>query len=123
MAMSKKINSQGFTLIGLLIAAMILAIVAIAASQIFGTALSAANTARQQFIAVNIAREGLELVHALRDTNWFTADDRSHWLDHGLCSDGINQFTDTNRQFIIEPSDVQNLTNVRTNANGNLYLR
>jgi len=121
MAMSKLINNpNGFTLVGLLVAAMILAVVAIAASGIFGTAQATANIARQQFIAVNSAREGLELVHALRDSNWFTTDSRSHWLDHGLCTDGFSQFTDSNRQFTITPGEVENLTNVSSNSNSAL---
>jgi type II secretory pathway pseudopilin PulG len=121
--MSKKTNNEtGFTLVGVLVAALILAVVAIAASGIFSSALSTANIARHQFIAVNIAREGLELVHALRDTNWFTQDDRSHWLDHGLCTDGFNQFTDTNRQFTISPADLQNLNNVHTDSDGAITI-
>ena len=116
-------NSQrGFTLIGLLIAALILSVIALAASGLLTQANQTANTARQQFIALNLAREGLELVHAVRDTNWFTSDDRSLWLEHGLCTTNGVSSTDSNRQFLIDAKRVQNSDTVLPVASGALYL-
>lgn len=115
-------KSSGFSLVGLLIAAFIIVIITIASSALFGQAQRASSIARQEFIATNVAREGLELVHGVRDTNWFTSDERTRWLDHGLCSDGVNSFSENNRTIIIDAATVRN-GGTAQNGSGVLYIK
>lgn len=103
---SKK--SEGFTLIGVLVAAIIIVMGTLATTRLLGTTERFAGLGRENFIAINSAREGLELVRAMRDTNWFTNEDRTFWLDHGICRTDTTTFSDTKRQFTVDPSVVRN---------------
>lgn len=114
---SPEASVVGFSLVGLLIAAFIIVMVVMASSRLFGSAQKAATISREKFIALNVAREGLELVHAMRDNNWFTNTDRSFWLDHGLCVDNAD-----NHQIFIEPKTVRNNDTATNDGSSNLYI-
>jgi len=67
-------NNQGFTLIELMIALAVFTIGVVAA---LGLALSNHNNSRDnldKIIAVNLAREGAELIKNVRDSNWLRAE-------------------------------------------------
>lgn len=84
--MSHRNNQFGFTLIEVLVAVSILVVISLGVIQLLVRSKQVADTGREKFVATNLAREGLELVRALRDTNWFTDDDRSHWIADSMCS-------------------------------------
>ncbi|MDP3997557.1 MAG: hypothetical protein Q8P73_03595 [bacterium] len=78
-------NSRGLTLIGVVVATFIVVVAIVLLSRIMATNNKATRLAQQKFIATALAREGLELVQAWRDQNWFSADNPG-WTDQ-LCSD------------------------------------
>jgi prepilin-type N-terminal cleavage/methylation domain-containing protein len=80
-------NSRGFTLIEILVAISILTVGALAAMRLMARSENIAHISRQQFVGLSVAREGLELVRDLRDTNWFSQDDEKAWANT-LCPDG-----------------------------------
>lgn len=82
-------SQEGFTLIGVLVALTMVSVVTIGIAQLMTRAEQVVQIARSEFIATNLAREGLELVRSVRDTNWFTDDNRAHWIDDRMCG----QFT------------------------------
>lgn len=71
----QNLNQRGETLAETLIALSILAIgITMASSSIINT-LRNMTTAKNRIIAVNIAREGMEAMHNIRDTNWLLYSD------------------------------------------------
>jgi len=82
---------RGFTLIGVVVALLLLTTVTISLSHLLATRNRAVETGRQTLVAANLAREGLELVRIKRDDNWLAGDGRS-WVA-GLCDTGSTAFT------------------------------
>ncbi|MBI3250543.1 MAG: prepilin-type N-terminal cleavage/methylation domain-containing protein [Candidatus Andersenbacteria bacterium] len=80
-------SQQGLTLIGVLVATIILSIIGVSASQLLTRSERVAEVASSEFVASNIAREGLELVRAMRDNNWFQGDDETEWIGEELCAE------------------------------------
>ncbi len=78
----RKLHS-GLSLIGVVVALFILSVGTLATSQLVAQSRQIGGLAREKFIALNLAREGLELAANLRDTNWFTPIKVS-WVA-GLC--------------------------------------
>lgn len=64
----------GVTLIGVLVAALILVSGALAIVQLVSRTQHTAGLALEKFVATSLARESLELVQNQRDTNWFSHD-------------------------------------------------
>ena len=77
--------NHGLSLIGVLVALFLLVIIVLTLSQLTVSTEKVARLSRDRFTAVNVAREGLELVHAMRDNNWRAEED---WATD-LC-DGTN---------------------------------
>lgn len=80
---------QGFTLLSVLIAALVVATGSVAVTQLVIRSDRVAVVAAQRFVAVQLAREGLELVRVRRDDNWLArgvAPART-WVA-GLCDPG-----------------------------------
>ncbi len=76
--------NKGFTLIEALVALVILSI-GLGPALILSSSLSAtASVVKNNLVAANLAQEGVEVVRALRDTNWFNG----AAFDSGL-ADGI----------------------------------
>lgn len=61
---------RGFTLIEILIACVLLGIGISGVVVVITNGLSFVQDTRQRVIAVNIAREGMEQMYQIRDTNW-----------------------------------------------------
>lgn len=114
-------KNQGFTLIEVLVATFIIATVVVAVSRLLSSAENITGIGKETFVATSVAREGLELVRAMRDTNWFSNTDRALWLGHGICRSGATTYNDANRQFILDPAMVRNLDEVRSGS-GALYI-
>ncbi len=105
-------DQHGFTLIGVMVATVILSALSITVAQVMSRAEPLVDMGREQFIAANLAREGLELVRAVRDTNWLSGDDRSQWLAGGLCNDSDTSYFDTDRRFTLDVDMVRNFEGV-----------
>lgn len=78
-------RSGGFTIVGVVVSLILAASTSVLIAHLIARAQFVASLSRQKFIAVNVAREGLELVRAVRDYNWFSNPDNTLWMDNGLC--------------------------------------
>lgn len=83
--MQRRGSQFGFTLIEVLVALSLLVLVSLGVIQLVLRSKQVADVGGEQFVAANLAREGVELVRSLRDTTWFTDDDRSHWISDAMC--------------------------------------
>ncbi len=113
----------GFTLIEVTVALTLAVVAAAAVTQILARAERVVDVGRERFVAVNLAREGLELVRAVRDTNWFASGDKSQWLANGLCEQTGTSFLDADRRFTIDPTLVRNLAGVGEAQEAALYIQ
>ena len=96
-------NKSGESILETIIALGILAIGITLASTIIGSSLRNINLSKNQIIAINIAREGIEAMRNIRDTNWlkFSNKRRICWNhnppeDPAMACDGLTP---------IEPGD------------------
>lgn len=80
----EKLNSKGFTLIEALVALVILTISLGPALILSSSVSSTASVIQNNLIAANLAQEGVEVVRALRDANWYNG----FPFDNGL-ADGV----------------------------------
>ena len=88
-------SNRGLSLVGVLVAVALLGASIVAVTQLLSQGRAAAGVAEQTFVAVGLAREGLELARAARDSDWF-ADD-TDWSST-LCDTSF----DSERTIIIE---------------------
>lgn len=92
--MIRRLNIRGETLTETIIALSILAISITVASTVILNSMRNLTVAKQRVIAVNIAREGVEALRAIRDTNWLLYSDkrRQCWNNDPEVSpcDGLN---------------------------------
>jgi len=79
--MNKWLNNKGETIMETVIAMGILAVGITLASTIIAMSLRNINASKNRVIAVNLAREGLEAMRNIRDTNWlrFNSKKRECW--------------------------------------------
>jgi hypothetical protein len=87
------------TLIGVLVATLILTSGALAVAGLMAQTEKNSGLSQEKFVAANLAREGLELVQAYRDHNWFVTPAVPWAL--GICDDRSRQAY----RFIIEPDE------------------
>ena len=95
-------NKKGETILETIIAMGILAIGITLASSIIGSSLRNINASKNRIIAINIAREGIEAMRNIRDTNWlkFSSNRRACW-NH----DPVLDTCDVNNPNPILPGD------------------
>jgi type II secretory pathway pseudopilin PulG len=94
------VNRRGETLVEVLVALVILIISAVYVVRLFSVASINSELARERVIATNLAREGIEAVRVIRDTNWlrYAGERRICWNnnDPDYCSDSDgDQVADT----------------------------
>lgn len=82
-----KKNQTGQTLIEMLIAIFILIVALTATIVLVTTSIRAGRDSINRLIATNLAREGLEIVRNIRDSNWVEPTGTVAW-DDGLSVDG-----------------------------------
>lgn len=70
MRISSSKRQNGFTLLGVLISAFVIVIVISALASLLAQSYSMARVSKNRFIAINLAKEGVELVRNMRDGNW-----------------------------------------------------
>lgn len=86
LARSKHNKQRGFTLVETLVALVILTMALIPLLQLSSGATKSSETIRDNLLAAGLAQEGVEVIHAIRDANWFN----SRAFDAGL-ADGTYQ--------------------------------
>ena len=78
-----KLNKNGFTLIETLIALAILTMAIIPAFVLSNSTINSSSVIRDDMIASGLAQEGIEVVRAIRDTNWFNGRAFNYGLGDG----------------------------------------
>ncbi len=71
-----RLNKRGETILETIIATVILAVGVTTAGAIIGYSLRNMNGSKNRIIAINVAREGVETVRNIRDTNWLRYNSR-----------------------------------------------
>lgn len=72
-------REAGLTLLGVLVSFLIFASTTIAIMNLVGRTMREVGRSREEFLAANLAREGLELAQHVRDTNWLNAGAGQPW--------------------------------------------
>ncbi|MCF7830611.1 type II secretion system GspH family protein [Candidatus Gracilibacteria bacterium] len=122
--MTNKTKNSGETLIEILVSTVILITVVTSAFVFLNRGVATNLGLTNRIIAIEIAREGLEAVRNIRDTNWlkYSGDRRAKWLcvdeqGEDTCS-GINvtaidipgfyraEFSEDDKRYYIEEPDV-----------------
>ncbi len=77
-----KIKNKGETIVEVIVAVVISTMVLTATFLMLNRAISTNTNVRNRVVALNIAREGIEAVRNIRDTNWlkYSGDRRGKWL-------------------------------------------
>lgn len=90
-----RLKNNGLTLIGVLVSIMLLVMAVIIATGVALRSQQAAALSREKLIAANLAREGLELMRYVRDTNQFAIVNNGEELDQGwvqdICAGGATE--------------------------------
>lgn len=101
---------SGLSLLGVVVATLIFAVMLVAITRLLALSEKNVGISREEFMATNLAREGLELVQYMRDTNWLTAATPGvNWSGQPIpvCLD------DTNHVFTVEPDAAPGSLGVR----------
>lgn len=77
-------RAAGFTLIEALVALVILTVALGPALILSSNILSTASVVKNNLVAANLAQEGIEIIRALRDTNWFNGNSFDSGLANGV---------------------------------------
>lgn len=89
--LSRLTSRKGETVVEILVAVMLLVVGALSSVRLLGLANINTQLTKERVIATNLAREGLEAVRTIRDTNWlrFKGERRLCWnnLDATKCED------------------------------------
>ncbi len=126
--MFTKIKSRrGETLIEVFVATIVLVVGALAVTRLFAVATINNQLTKERAIATNLAREGLEAVRIIRDTNWlrYAGERRSCWNNlelsacTGLPSDAIGhrqnyivKFDTSNYRWVLDADDLPERLNI-----------
>lgn len=100
-------NKQiGLSIIGVVVALFILSLGGLAVGRLVVQTQSVSSLSANQFIAVNLAREPLELAYALRDTGWFAVEleGEDFWAEE-LCPNSSSG----EEAFTLEPNEFDGL--------------
>lgn len=82
-------NHRGESLIETIISIVLITLAVTAAITLIVTTMRASEASKERIIAINLAREGIEAVRAIRDTNWLVYSSRRRicWNTVGECND------------------------------------
>lgn len=72
-------KSQGFGIIEVLLASVIIIVVVFSLSAVASSSLTATDRSADRTQAVNLAQEGIETVRQIRDSHWIDQDSTSDW--------------------------------------------
>lgn len=76
-------GEKGFTLIEAIVSLMVLTLGIIPAYSLSQASQNISNSIRDNLVAANLAQEGAEVIHGIRDTNWFAGQTFSNGLASG----------------------------------------
>ena len=100
-------NEKGFTLVETLVALVILTVAMIPILNLTNQASIVTADVQDNLVASGLAQEGIEVIHAIRDTNWFA----NQAFDSGL-SDGTYQVEWNSTSLLsLDGNPVLNLNN------------
>jgi prepilin-type N-terminal cleavage/methylation domain-containing protein len=100
-------NQRGFTLVETLVALVVLTMALVPLLQLSSSATKSSETIRDNLIAAGLAQEGAEVVHAIRDTNWFNGRE----FDFGLIDGTYQTEWDSTTLLSLGGNPVLNLNN------------
>ena len=88
---------RGFSLIEVIVAVSILSTGIVASTALINRTISAGLVVRNQLVAVNLAQEGMEVIHNIRHTNWIeeAVDGTTEWDDGLIDGNSCVQFDST----------------------------
>lgn len=89
-------RQAGLSLLGVLVSLLLLLAGVVVLSRLMARTEKTVGDSTERFVALNLAREGIELVQAQRDTNWFNDTVGVLWTDR-LCSESA-----TSSSFLID---------------------
>ena len=130
-------DKRAFGLVELIMSMTILAIALVALMNLMTHLIAAAKINQDRIIALNLAREGIEIVRNVRDTNWLTACPTwggtcTHWETAGgtssCCLWDSALDSDTDHTFVIDfdPSNNRYILNYTpdsiSNSAADLYI-
>lgn len=84
-------RESGFTLLEAMLSIFILLVGITGAMSLVSGGITNLTVSKNRLVAINIAQEGLEIVHNIRDTNWLEGADWNDW-DGDNIGDGCNPF-------------------------------
>lgn len=114
-------HNKGFSLVGVLVAAIILSVGTLAALALMSRTEQTVGEGREQFIAVNLAQEGIELSQTMRDTNWIVTRDPVEWAGQICSPNGDANFVGIH-EFTLDSASIRNLSGLGNVSNDQLYL-
>jgi len=111
--MSKLFKKSGETIVEVMGAILIITISLVSVFTLLGNAIIVGENIENKVTALNLAREGLEIVRNQRDTNWlqFAGSRRTNWLCYeesgNTCSNRIGSTVEYFRTDYFNPQPVQ----------------
>ena len=89
-------HQRGESLVEVMVAIGVLAIVLVSVFALLGTAMGTHRNVNNRIKAIDLAREGIEMVRNLRDTNWlrYSGNIRENWLCYQTDGGGDNNDCD-----------------------------
>ncbi|HKW75683.1 MAG TPA: prepilin-type N-terminal cleavage/methylation domain-containing protein [Terriglobales bacterium] len=109
MAIKRKRAMQGFTLVEVMVAAVVMAVGLLSALSLFAYSLSTLQTAQEDLIARQKSKEGLESVFNARDSAQITFDQIKNISQGGIFVDGFAP--------IYEPPGADGIANTNDDSN------
>lgn len=94
MRQKKDNRREGFTLVGVIASAFFAIIVLTALASMISQVYAVSRVSKNKFIAVNLAKEGIELVRNMRDTNWLHYPETHPGPETAIAWRGDNNNTD-----------------------------
>ncbi len=104
--------SAGVTLIGVLFATLIFTTILIATMNLMGRTMREVGRSREDFIATNLAREGLELIQFARDTNWLSG--ATSWTGNAIGSQVLCNGSNPSQLIVDTIPSTNNVTGLST---------
>lgn len=100
-------ENKGFTLIELITALSLISIALVAVISLLVSTLKTSKASKDELIAANLAREGIELIRNIRDTNWLKCNEETtssacRWGHFATDTEGNLKKINKNNKYILE---------------------
>lgn len=114
-------NQKGQSLVEALIAVSIILVGVISIVTLAVVSIRASSVKSGEVVALNLAREGLEVVKNMRDSNWLAEEDP--WTNNMLYSQAIPYFDYQNISWSLEPTISPTADQIVYKTGGGLYYQ